>query len=139
MSAAGVPCAVGTSTPRENVETVMRITGLEGSFSAISSAEDVTEGKPAPDVFLIAALMIHSIQPGPYLFINNGEIVWAMIAACLVANVMMFIIMASFAGRMSQLMYVPRAYLLPVVLTFCIVGAFGLDNTMLVDGYDGVG
>lgn len=83
------------------------------------------------DVFLIAALMIHSIQPGPYLFINNADIVWAMIAACLLANIMMFVIMASFAGRMSQLMYLPRAYLLPVVLTFCIVGAFALDNTML--------
>ena len=54
-----------------------------------------------------------------------------MIAACLLANIMMFVIMASFAGRMSQLMYLPRAYLLPVVLTFCIVGAFALDNTML--------
>lgn len=83
------------------------------------------------DVFLIAALMIHSIQPGPYLFLNNAEIVWAMIAACLVANLMMFAIMASGAGFLSRLMYLPRAYLLPVVLTFCIVGAYGLDNTML--------
>ncbi len=83
------------------------------------------------DVFLIAALMIHSIQPGPYLFLNNADIVWAMIAACLVANLMMFAIMASGAAYMSRLMYLPRAYLLPIVLSFCIVGAYGLDNTML--------
>ncbi len=83
------------------------------------------------DVFLIAALMIHSIQPGPYLFINNPDIVWAMIVACLVANLMMFAIMVLGAGYMSRLMYLPRAYLLPVVLSFCIVGAYGLDNTML--------
>jgi len=55
---AGVPCAVGTSTPRENVATVMRITGLEDCFDGISAAEDVTEGKPAPDVFLVAARSI---------------------------------------------------------------------------------
>lgn len=67
----------------------------------------------------------------PYLFINNGEIFWASFAAWLLANIMMFSLIASFAGHVSQLMYVPRAYLLPVALTLCIAGDFGLDNTML--------
>ena len=41
------------------------------------------------DAILIGALMIHSIQPGPTLFLTNADVVWAMIAACLVANVLM--------------------------------------------------
>ncbi|MEO1104615.1 MAG: tripartite tricarboxylate transporter permease, partial [Pseudomonadota bacterium] len=82
------------------------------------------------DAILIGALMIHSLQPGPTLFITNPEVVWAMIAACLVANIMMFGMMLGGVRYVAALMYVPRAYLLPVILVFCIVGAFALDNTM---------
>ena len=56
---AGVPCAIGTSTPVENVDAVMRLTGLGDSwFSGICAADDVQHGKPAPDVFLGAARRI---------------------------------------------------------------------------------
>ena len=82
------------------------------------------------DAILIGALMIHSIQPGPTLFLTNADIVWAMIAACLVANVLMFGMMTVSVGWLSKLMYVPRAYLLPVVAVFCVIGSFALNNTM---------
>jgi len=55
LAAHEVPCAVGTSTPLENVNLVMELTGLRGCFAAISSAEDVRFGKPDPEVFLVAA------------------------------------------------------------------------------------
>jgi len=82
------------------------------------------------DAILIGALMIHSIQPGPTLFLTNADVVWAMIAACLVANVLMYIVMMGSVKVVAQVMYVPRTFLLPVILVFCIVGAFALDNTM---------
>ncbi len=82
------------------------------------------------DAILIGALMIHSIQPGPTLFITNADIVWAMIAACLVANVLMFAMMTASVKYISRLMYVPRTYLLPVVVVFCVIGSFALNNTM---------
>lgn len=82
------------------------------------------------DAILIGALMIHSIQPGPTLFITNGDVVWAMIAACLVSTFIMFFVMLGSVHMVARIMYVPRSILLPVILVFCIVGAFGLDNTM---------
>ncbi len=82
------------------------------------------------DAILIGALMIHSIQPGPTLFITNADIVWAMIAACLVANVLMFGMMTMSVRWISRLMYLPRTYLLPVVMVFCVIGSFALNNTM---------
>ncbi len=82
------------------------------------------------DAILIGALMIHSIQPGPTLFITNADIVWAMIAACLVANVLMFGMMTVSVRWISRLMYLPRTYLLPVVMVFCVIGSFALNNTM---------
>lgn len=51
----GAPFAVGSSTPRENIEAVMEGAGMEGLFSQIVAAEDVAKGKPDPEVFLKAA------------------------------------------------------------------------------------
>jgi beta-phosphoglucomutase family hydrolase len=51
----GVRCAIGSSTHRLNIETSLRLLGLEDCFSEIVSAEDVSHGKPDPEVFLIAA------------------------------------------------------------------------------------
>lgn len=52
---AGLPCAVGSSTSRANIETIMDMTGLGSFFQAIAAEKDVVRGKPAPDVFLAAA------------------------------------------------------------------------------------
>lgn len=53
--AAGIPCSVGTSTPRKNVDTVIEMAKLEGLFNAIVSSDDVSRGKPDPEVFLKGA------------------------------------------------------------------------------------
>ena len=82
------------------------------------------------DAILIGALMIHSIQPGPTLFLTNGDVVWAMIAACLVANFVMLFVMTGSVGWVARLATIPRQFLLPVIIVFCVVGSFGLDNTM---------
>lgn len=52
---AGIPCAVGSSTHRENIETIFSMTGLGKYFLAVVTSEDIRHGKPAPDVFLMAA------------------------------------------------------------------------------------
>ncbi|MBV9488875.1 MAG: HAD family phosphatase [Verrucomicrobia bacterium] len=57
---AGVPCAVGSSTPRLNIETVLQMLGLQRHFQTIVAAEDVAHGKPDPEVFLKAAEGIRS-------------------------------------------------------------------------------
>lgn len=47
--------AVASSAPRENVEVMLRLMKLDGHFDAIAAAEDVTAGKPDPQIFLAAA------------------------------------------------------------------------------------
>ena len=47
--------AIASSAPRSNVETVLDALNMRAWFQAAVSAEDVREGKPAPDVFLTAA------------------------------------------------------------------------------------
>ena len=55
FGAAGIPCAVGSSTPRLNITCVLEQLGLQTAFSVIVSAEDVRHGKPDPAIFLAAA------------------------------------------------------------------------------------
>jgi beta-phosphoglucomutase family hydrolase len=63
LAAAGVPCAIGSSTHRENIETCLRLTDLGRYFRAMVTSEDVSEGKPHPQVFLLAAERLGA-EPG---------------------------------------------------------------------------
>ena len=58
LRAAEIPFAVGSSTPRENIEAVMDGAGMTGLFEKIVAAADVTRGKPDPEVFLKASACI---------------------------------------------------------------------------------
>lgn len=82
------------------------------------------------DAILIGALTIHSIQPGPTLFLTNNDLVWGMIAACLLANILMFILMMSSVRYISGLIYLPKSFVLPIVMMFCVIGSYALNNTM---------
>src|SRR6266540_1602795 len=52
LRAGGWKQAIASSAPRLNVETMLRVLDLDGYLDAIVSAEDVTIGKPDPQVFL---------------------------------------------------------------------------------------
>ncbi len=55
LKAAGVPNCIGSSTHRANITTILGVLGFEGMFGGMVTSEDVTHGKPHPDVFLKAA------------------------------------------------------------------------------------
>ncbi|MCX6894295.1 MAG: HAD family phosphatase [Verrucomicrobia bacterium] len=46
---------MGSSTARANIDLSLGLVGVAASFQAIVTAEDVTQGKPAPEVFLTVA------------------------------------------------------------------------------------
>ncbi len=50
-----IACSIASSTPIANIETVMGMIELSDYFDAITAAEDVSNGKPNPEVFLKAA------------------------------------------------------------------------------------
>lgn len=82
------------------------------------------------DAILLGALVIHRITPGPLLFRNNPELVYTIIAATLLANVMMFFLMSLTARWIARLASAPRHLLLPVILVFCVVGSYALNNRL---------
>lgn len=55
LDAVDMPRAVGSSTPHENIRTALELCRLDGRFHNVTAAEDVSRGKPDPEVFLLAA------------------------------------------------------------------------------------
>ncbi|MGC8643260.1 MAG: HAD family hydrolase [Isosphaeraceae bacterium] len=55
LTAAGVRLAIGSSGVRGNLELTVHECGLDGRFAAMVALEDITHGKPDPEVFLKAA------------------------------------------------------------------------------------
>jgi HAD superfamily hydrolase (TIGR01509 family) len=49
------PLAVASSAPKSLIDAVLDVSGLRSAFAAAVSSEEVTRGKPAPDVYLEAA------------------------------------------------------------------------------------
>lgn len=63
LAAAGWRQAIASSGPRANAETIIAALGLHGAFAAVAAAEDVTHGKPHPEVFLVAAARLDVAPP----------------------------------------------------------------------------
>ena len=82
------------------------------------------------DAILIGALTIHSLQPGPLLFATNPDIVWNVIGVYFVATFVMFGLMLGLIRFYVRVSLIPKSYLLPVIMVFCVVGVFSLNNTM---------
>ena len=72
LQAQGIPAAVASSTPRSNLDAIFAATGLDRFFKAVVCGDDVTNGKPAPDVFLLAASKL-GLRPDECLVIEDAH------------------------------------------------------------------
>jgi beta-phosphoglucomutase family hydrolase len=70
--AAGIPMGVASGGMRSVVEESLRVTGLRDYFGAVATADDVVHGKPAPDVFLLAAKRL-GVAPETCVVYEDGD------------------------------------------------------------------
>jgi putative tricarboxylic transport membrane protein len=77
---------------------------------------------------ILAGFIIHGITPGPLLFINHGSLAYAVFAALIIANIVMLFSEFFFIRGFIKLLRVPRYILLPVVMVFCTIGAYGTNS-----------
>ena len=64
--------AIASAAPRANVETILGVLRASECFEAIVSAEDVHQGKPDPEVFLIAATKL-GVAPKHCIVVEDAE------------------------------------------------------------------
>lgn len=92
----------------------------------------LTLGIPGDNVtaILLGGLIIHNITPGPLLFQANAGFVYSVFATVLVASIVMLLMEFYGIKIFVKLLSVPTYILLPIVLSLCVVGTFGLNSRM---------
>ena len=73
LDALGIPVALATSAPRENVGHTLEAIGLARYFRTIVRGDEVPHGKPAPDVFLRAAEVL-GVEPAACLAFEDAPV-----------------------------------------------------------------
>jgi putative tricarboxylic transport membrane protein len=92
----------------------------------------LTLGIPTTPVMalMVAAMMIHNIQPGPQVMTSNPNLFWGLIASMWVGNLMLVILNLPLIGLWIKLLTVPYRVLYPAILMFCCIGAYSLNNNV---------
>lgn len=90
----------------------------------------LTLGVPGDAItaILIGAFMIHGLQPGPVLFKNNPEIIYAIYLAAVLANIFMLVAGMAGAKLFAKFINIPLNILLPVIVFLCTVGSYAATN-----------
>jgi len=86
-------------------------------------------GSPTTAI-LMGALMLNGLVPGPMLFKEHPQFVWAVIASLYLGNVILLILNLPFIPLWVAVLKIPYSILLALVLGFCVVGAYSLSNSV---------
>jgi putative tricarboxylic transport membrane protein len=78
---------------------------------------------------LYSALIIHGIQPGPLLLKNNPDLFWGLVASMYLGNGLLLLLNLPLIGIWVQVLKVPYRILFPLILLFCLIGAYSVNNS----------
>jgi putative tricarboxylic transport membrane protein len=89
-------------------------------------------GIPGDSITAIAigVLMMKNMAPGPTIFVNNPENVYALFLVFVIANVLMLPLGWAIIKVASRVLQVPRKVLMPIILLFAIVGSYAINNSL---------
>ncbi len=79
---------------------------------------------------LLGALMIHGLQPGPLLMKQNPDVFWGIVCSMYVGNVLLLILNLPLVGLWVQVLRVPYRLLFPMILLFCVIGVYSINNSI---------
>ena len=86
-------------------------------------------GDPSTAI-IIGALLIQGIQCGPLLVINEGVLFQSIILCVFLANIVMFLVQAGTIRWTARIICIPKEILMPMIVVFCCMGAFTVNNRM---------
>ena len=112
------------------------IQGVAGPEAANNSAASgnfiplLTLGIPCNAVMaiLLGALMIHGLQPGPLLMTKAPDLFWGTIVSMYIGNAMLLVLNLPLIGLWVKVLKVPYYLLYPLILLFCLIGAYSVGN-----------
>jgi TctA family transporter len=100
--------------------------GAQASFIPM-----LTLGIPSNPVMalMIGALIMHGIQPGPQVMIEQPALFWGLVVSMWIGNLFLLVLNLPLIGLWVKMISVPYHLLYPAILVFCGIGVFSLSNT----------
>ena len=79
---------------------------------------------------VIGVLYMKNMNPGPSLFTTNPQNIYAVFLIFIVANIIMIPLGLLCIKVARRILKVPRNLLMPIILMFCVVGTFAINNSL---------
>jgi putative tricarboxylic transport membrane protein len=79
---------------------------------------------------LMGAFMVHGVIPGPMFITQHAKMFWGVIASMYIGNCMLVLLNLPLIGLWVKLLKVPYPVLMPLILIFCLIGSYSLNNSV---------
>jgi len=79
---------------------------------------------------LLGALMFHGVTPGPLMITRHPEVFWGVIASMYIGNALLLVLNLPLIGIWVKVLRIPQKILLPLILIFCLIGAYSQNNSV---------
>ena len=80
---------------------------------------------------LMGALIINGITPGPLMLNQYPEVFWGVVASMYLGNIILLLLNLPLIGLWVKLLKVPYRILMPLILLFCLIGSYSLNNNVV--------
>jgi putative tricarboxylic transport membrane protein len=77
---------------------------------------------------LLGALILYGLKPGPMLFVENADFVWAVMASMFLGNIILIIMNLPMVPLFASLLRISYALIYPAILIICVIGAFAISS-----------
>lgn len=101
--------------------------GAGGAFIPL-----MTLGIPCtpPMAVLLGAFIIQGVIPGPLFIEKHPDVFWGVLGSMYIGNVMLLVLNLPLIGIWVRILKIPYSILSPLILLFCLIGAYTLDNNV---------
>ena len=92
----------------------------------------LTLGLPSNSVMamMIGAMIMQGIQPGPSVMTQQPALFWGLIVSMWLGNLMLLVLNLPLIGIWVRMIAIPYHYLFPIIIIFCVIGVFSVNNTV---------
>ncbi len=115
-----------------HLEGIVDATSANNSAVAAAWIPALVFGIPGDSItaIVIGVLYMKNMNPGPSVFLQNPQLIYAVFIIFILANLMMVPLGWAAIKLAKQTLRTPRHILLPIILLFCIVGAYAMTNSV---------
>ncbi|YBV96680.1 tripartite tricarboxylate transporter permease [Phyllobacteriaceae bacterium JZ32] len=115
-----------------HLEGVVESTSANNASLAGAWVPALVFGIPGDSItaVVIGVLYVKGLNPGPTLFLTDPQTIYAVFLIFILANLIMIPFGWGTIKLAKQILRVPSKVLMPIILAFCIVGAFATNNTV---------